>query len=63
MPNLRRALQTHPCVLLLKGRYPQTHMAGMTGLELCLYDGRSRKARVADADRLINPPASKAQTP
>jgi len=38
-------------------------MAGMTGLELCLYDGRSRKARVADADRLINPPASKAQTP
>jgi hypothetical protein len=38
-------------------------MAGMTGLELCLYDGASRKARVADAYRLISPLASKAQTP
>ena len=44
-------------VLLLKGRYPQAHMAGMTGLELCLYEGRSRKARVAEADRQMSPQA------
>lgn len=40
-------------VLLLEGTYPQAHMAGKRGLELCLYDGTTRKARVADADRLI----------
>lgn len=39
-------------VLLLEGRYPQPHMAGRRGLELCLYDPRSRRASVADADRL-----------
>lgn len=39
--------------LLLEGGYPQPHMAGRRGLELCLYDGASRKARVAEADRLM----------
>jgi len=37
--------------LLLEGTYPQPHMAGRRGLELCLYDARSRQARVAAADR------------
>ena len=40
-------------VLLLEGTYPQAHMAGRRGLELCLYDGATRKARVAEADRLL----------
>ena len=39
--------------LLLEGTYPQPHMAGRRGLELCLYDARSRQARVAEADRLV----------
>jgi len=38
--------------LLLEGTYPQPHMAGRRGLELCLYDARSKQARVGDADRL-----------
>lgn len=38
--------------LLLEGTYPQPHMAGRRGLELCLYDARSKQARVAEADRL-----------
>lgn len=42
-------------VLLLGGTYPQPHMAGRRGLELCLYDARSRQARVAEADRLMTP--------
>lgn len=40
-------------VLLLGGTYPQPHMAGRRGLELCLYDNVSTKARVVEADRLI----------
>jgi hypothetical protein len=40
--------------LLLEGTYPQPHMAGRRGLELCLYDARSKQARVAEADRLIS---------
>lgn len=40
--------------LLLEGTYPQPHMAGRRGLELCLYDSRSRQARVAEADRMIS---------
>lgn len=40
-------------VLLLEGTYPQAHMAGRKGLEVCVYDGTSRKARVAEADRLL----------
>lgn len=38
--------------LLVEGTYPQPHMAGRRGLELCLYDARSKRARVAEADRL-----------
>lgn len=38
--------------LLLEGTYPQPHMAGRRGLELCVYDGATRQARVAEADRL-----------
>lgn len=38
--------------LLLVGTYRQPHMAGRSGLELCLYDSRTRQARVAEADRL-----------
>ncbi|MFM7264989.1 MAG: hypothetical protein ACKOZW_05255, partial [Cyanobium sp.] len=39
-------------VLLLQGSYPQPHMAGRGGLELCVYDPATRRARVGDADRL-----------
>jgi hypothetical protein len=42
--------------LLLEGTYPQPHMAGRRGLELCLYDARSKQARVAEADRLMTVP-------
>lgn len=42
-------------VLLLEGAYPQPHMAGRRGLELCLFDSRSRRASVAEADRLLRP--------
>ncbi|MFM7086686.1 MAG: hypothetical protein ACKOXO_06835 [Cyanobium sp.] len=42
--------------LLLEGAYPQAHMAGRRGLELCLYDSRTRQARVAEADRLDQRP-------
>jgi hypothetical protein len=38
--------------LLLQGSYPQPHMAGRRGLELCLYEASTKQARVADADRL-----------
>lgn len=38
--------------LLLEGVYPQAHLAGRRGLELCLYDSRTRQARVAEADAL-----------
>lgn len=41
-------------VLLLEGNYPQPHMASRKGLEICLYDGTTRRARVAEADRLHN---------
>ncbi len=39
--------------LLLEGMYPQPHLAGRRGFELCLYDARSRKASVADANNLL----------
>lgn len=42
-------------VLLQAGTYPQPHMAGRRGRELCLFDKRSGRARVAEADRLITP--------
>ena len=39
-------------VLLLRGTYPQPHMAGRSGLELCIYDASRRQARIGDAVRL-----------
>jgi len=39
--------------LLLEGTYPQPHMGGQKGLELCLVEQRSGRASVAEADRLI----------
>jgi hypothetical protein len=44
-------------VLLLRGTYPQPHMAGRSGLELCTYDASSRQVRIGDADRLDLQPA------
>jgi hypothetical protein len=41
--------------LLLQGTYPQSHLAGRRGLELCLYDSATNQARVVDADRLQRP--------
>jgi hypothetical protein len=41
--------------LLLEGTAPQPHMAGRRVQELCVYDRTSRKARVADAERLHKP--------
>lgn len=43
--------------LLQGGIYPQPHMAGRRGRELCLFDKRSGRARVAEADRLLQPEA------
>ena len=44
--------------LLLEGTYPQPHMGGQRGLELCLVEQRSGRASVAEADRLIGPAAT-----
>jgi hypothetical protein len=41
--------------LLLEGRYPQPHMAGRMGRELCLFEQRTRRATVAEADSLDKP--------
>ena len=41
--------------LLLEGTYPQPHMRGQRGLELCLLERRSGRASVAEADQLIGP--------
>jgi hypothetical protein len=41
--------------LLLEGRYPQPHMAGQKGRELCLFEQRTRRATVAEADNLDKP--------
>ncbi|MEB3165395.1 MAG: hypothetical protein VKO65_01860, partial [Cyanobacteriota bacterium] len=38
--------------LLLEGRYPQPHMNGRPGLELCVFEQRSGRAVVAEADSL-----------
>ena len=40
-------------VLMLEGTYPQVHMAGRRGLELCLYNARSQKVRVIEAEGLV----------
>jgi hypothetical protein len=44
--------------LLLEGTYPQPHMRGQKGVELCLVEQRSGRASVVEADRLIGPPAA-----
>ncbi|MFZ9951513.1 MAG: hypothetical protein ACO3FA_04405 [Vulcanococcus sp.] len=38
--------------LLLRGTYPQPHLAGRSGQELCLYDASRKRVRIGDADRL-----------
>ena len=48
--------------LLLEGTYPQPHMRGQKGLELCLVEQRSGRASVAEADRLIGPAAAPLNT-
>ena len=45
-------------LLLLEGRYPQPHMQGKRGLELCVYEQATRRASVADAARLLGPLAN-----
>jgi hypothetical protein len=40
-------------VLVIIGRYPQSHMKNRPGRELCLFDKRTRRATVTDADKLI----------
>jgi hypothetical protein len=37
---------------LLEGRYPQAHMKGQMGRELCLFDQRNRRAFVGPAGTL-----------
>lgn len=41
--------------LLLEGRYPQAHMNGQKGRELCLFEQRTRRASVAEAEDLERP--------
>ncbi|MFN9645529.1 MAG: hypothetical protein ACK6BG_10530 [Cyanobacteriota bacterium] len=41
--------------LLLEGHSPQAHMRGQLGRELCLFDQRTRKASVAEANALTKP--------
>jgi hypothetical protein len=42
-------------VLLLAGRYPQAHMAGRSGRELCIFTQEGRRAVVAGAEGLDQP--------
>ncbi|CAI8803171.1 Lipoprotein [Pseudomonas sp. IT-196MI5] len=44
--------------LLLQGQYPQKHMKGAQGTELCLYNKKSKTADVTEWDSIR--PASKA---
>ena len=44
--------------LLLQGQYPQKHMKGAQGTELCLYNKKSKTAYVAEWDSIR--PAGKA---
>jgi hypothetical protein len=45
--------------LLLQGQYPQKHMKGQQGTELCLYNKKSKTAYVTEWD--VIRPATKAQ--
>lgn len=40
--------------LALSGRYPQAHMKNRAGRELCLYQRKSGKAFISEADNLID---------
>jgi hypothetical protein len=44
--------------LVLEGTYPQAHMAGRRGLELCVFEQRSGRAAVAEADAQLAAPGS-----
>lgn len=39
--------------LLIGGRYPQAHMKGTMGRELCLYERKTGKAAISEADSLL----------
>ena len=45
--------------VLLQGRYPQKHMKGQQGSELCLYNKKSKTAFVTEWDSIR--PSAKAQ--
>ena len=45
--------------LLLQGQYPQKHMKGQQGTELCLYNKKSKTAYVTEWDSIR--PTTKAQ--
>ena len=45
--------------MLLQGRYPQKHMKGQQGTELCLYNKKSKTAFVTEWDSIR--PTGKAQ--
>ena len=47
-------------VLLIEGRYPQSHMQGQRGLELCVFEQATGRASVVAADRLAIPVSSPA---
>lgn len=38
--------------LLLQGKYPQEHMKGQTGIELCLFDKKTKTAYVSEWDSI-----------
>ncbi|WP_413661842.1 hypothetical protein [Metapseudomonas otitidis] len=39
--------------LMITGRYPQPHMKGRSGNELCLYARKTGNAYISEADRLV----------
>ena len=45
--------------ILLQGRYPQKHMKGQQGTELCLYNKKSKTAFITEWDSIR--PTAKAQ--
>lgn len=50
-------------LLLLTGHYSQPRMHNKPGAELCLFDRRTRKAVVTEADHFVAPKAATAPTP
>lgn len=41
-------------VLMIKGNYPQPHMKNRVGQMLCLFNRRTRKANISEADGILN---------